>query len=156
MSGKRLLTVSLMVKKIVFNSPAVDAQAKITTSIKFLSYGEQTLFEPVTRPAEGDSTLIVDAGSSFTFGIGCGLTSSLARRFVMTLSLHQTDPAKRLSDASVDFSRSFRAATEESDGGTSKTQVSVLIWVKNNAHFTVVVDAFCVGFQVPNLSQSTS
>jgi hypothetical protein len=124
MSENMMLTIAILARKIVFISPAAHEQSELTVGIKFLSFGEQTLIEPITRPAEAGKSVITDAGKTFAFSIDRNIMASLAKRFVMTVSLHQTDPAKKLSDTSIDVTRKFRAAIDESEGEASATQVS--------------------------------
>jgi len=131
----KLYSLSFLVKRIHFE-PADDvADETIAASVTFLRYRERAVFKPVARPPSG--TLDVHVGKSFTFGVDRDTARALADRFVVDVHLdrHRDDPdePRRLSEARVDVTRSFREVLKDHCcSNNAKAQVSppyqVRVW----------------------------
>lgn len=120
MNDTKLFSFAFLVKRIKFEPKAVT-QGKVTASVKFLRYRNQMIFEPVERPAS--NVLNLNAGKSFTFGLSHDTKCALARKFIICVNLHQTDPKSVLSMAQVDVTRKFHEVLVEPSPLNSRMQV---------------------------------
>lgn len=120
-NGTKLFSLSFLVKKIKFETDCV-IDGRIAINVKFLRCPEQRIFEPFALPSCGEIDL--NAGRSFMFGLTCDTASVLTQKFIIHLSLCQTDPEKRLSEAQVDVTRNFRDLFMGRNQNISRKKVS--------------------------------
>lgn len=121
----KLYNFAFLVKQLRFESDA--DRDEITTSVKFLRYREQKIFDPVSRPSS--NVLWMNAGKTFTFGLSRAAALDLAKQFVVDVSLHQAN--QRLSEAQVDVTKKFRDVLKSPCHGNSKTQVRLGLLKRN-------------------------
>jgi len=104
MNEMQILSLTFEAHKLKFQDN-VTIGGKITANVKFLNYNEQRIIEPVIPSS---NPMHFCGGKSFTFGINCDMKSELYKEFIVHVNLHQTDPDKKLSEAVVDVTNTFR------------------------------------------------
>lgn len=120
LNNTKLYTFSFLIKKIEFE-PYAKINGKVTTSIKFLRYREQIISDPESRP--DSNVLNLNVGKSFTFGLCRDMVCDLARKFIIYVNLDQVDPNKRLSEAQIDVTKSFKEIFSDGYSSSSRAQV---------------------------------